>query len=236
MSNLTPQQARFVGEYLVDLNATQAALRSGYSPRTAKQQGSRLLSNDDVAAAIAEAQKALSEKTGITVERVLHELWAIGTADPNELVQFRRTCCRYCWGENHLYQYTEGEMRTRREAHDTKADRSDAAAWDADGLFDEGGGIGYDRRRDPHPDCPECFGEGVGEAIFKDSRKASREARSLYAGVKVTKDGMTVNLHDKVAALQLVGRHLGMFTDKTEHSGPAGGPIQVVTGVPRAGD
>ena len=50
---LTRKQHRFMVEYLVDLNATQAALRVGYSPRTAPQQGSRLLKNVDVQAAIA---------------------------------------------------------------------------------------------------------------------------------------------------------------------------------------
>ena len=50
---LTPKQHRFVTEYLVDLNASQAALRAGYSPRTAPQQGSRLLKNVEVQAAIA---------------------------------------------------------------------------------------------------------------------------------------------------------------------------------------
>jgi len=53
---LTPKQHRFVAEYLVDLNASQAALRAGYSARTAPQQGSRLLKNAQVQAAIAAQQ------------------------------------------------------------------------------------------------------------------------------------------------------------------------------------
>ena len=61
MSDLTPKQARFVEEYLIDLNATQAAIRAGYSTHTADVQGSRLLSNVKVAAAIQAAQTVLSE-------------------------------------------------------------------------------------------------------------------------------------------------------------------------------
>jgi phage terminase small subunit len=53
---LTPKQARFVEEYLVDLNAKQAAIRAGYSPKTAEVQGCRLLRNVQVAAAIQRAQ------------------------------------------------------------------------------------------------------------------------------------------------------------------------------------
>ena len=71
---LTPRQQRFVEEYLVDLNATQAAIRAGYSRKTAQEQSSRLLSNVIVAAAVATAQAKRSERTGITQDRVLTEL------------------------------------------------------------------------------------------------------------------------------------------------------------------
>ena len=63
---ITPKQQRFADEYLIDLNATQAAIRAGYSERSAEQQGNRLLGNDKVAAYIAEAQADRSERTDIT--------------------------------------------------------------------------------------------------------------------------------------------------------------------------
>ncbi len=68
---LTRKQQVFVEEYLVDLNATQAAIRAGYSARTAEQQGPRLLGNVGVAAAIQAAMEARSERTGITQDYVL---------------------------------------------------------------------------------------------------------------------------------------------------------------------
>jgi hypothetical protein len=71
---LTPKQERFVAEYLIDLNATQAAIRAGYSADTAKQQGSRLLTNADVAAAVAARQVKVGNKLEITAERVADEL------------------------------------------------------------------------------------------------------------------------------------------------------------------
>lgn len=82
---LTPRQERFVQEYLVDLNATQAAIRAGYSKRTAKQQGSRLLTNVDIQAALLAKRKALEEQTGVTVERVIGEFALIGFADFGEI-------------------------------------------------------------------------------------------------------------------------------------------------------
>lgn len=71
---LTPKQQRFVEEYLVDLNATQAAIRAGYSERTAESQASRLLRNVKVSTAIEEAQKARSERIEVTQDYVLENL------------------------------------------------------------------------------------------------------------------------------------------------------------------
>ncbi len=68
---LTDKQARFVDEYLVDLNATQAAIRAGYSAKTANEQGARLLANVSVQNAIRERQEVLKMKTEITQEWVV---------------------------------------------------------------------------------------------------------------------------------------------------------------------
>jgi phage terminase small subunit len=70
---LTPKQQRFVEEYLVDLNATQAAIRAGYSEATAKQQGSRLLTYADIAEAIEKATEKRSEETKIDAAWVLQK-------------------------------------------------------------------------------------------------------------------------------------------------------------------
>lgn len=68
---MTPKQERFVQEYLVDLNATQAAIRAGYAPKTAQAQSSRLLSNVMVGQAIAEAQKEVGEALDLDAQYVL---------------------------------------------------------------------------------------------------------------------------------------------------------------------
>ena len=76
--SLTPKQERFVAEYLIDLNATQAAIRAGYSEKTAQQQGSRLLLNVKVQEAIAKGQNKTAAKLEITKERIVEELAKIG--------------------------------------------------------------------------------------------------------------------------------------------------------------
>jgi len=71
---LTAKQARFVDEYLVDLNATQAATRAGYSPHTADSQASRLLKNVKVCSAIAVRQAERAEKTQLTTDWIVERL------------------------------------------------------------------------------------------------------------------------------------------------------------------
>jgi phage terminase small subunit len=79
------KQLRFAQEYLIDLNATQAAIRAGYSAKTASSQGERLLRNVEVQRAVAEAKAARSEKTGIDAAWVLSRLAAEAFADLADL-------------------------------------------------------------------------------------------------------------------------------------------------------
>lgn len=78
MKKLTPKQQRFVEEYLVDLNGTQAAIRAGYSVKTARSQGQRMLTNVDIQKAVQDAQGKRSQRTEITQDAVLKELAKIG--------------------------------------------------------------------------------------------------------------------------------------------------------------
>lgn len=75
---LNKKQQRFVEEYLIDLNATQAAIRAGYSPNTAREQASRLLSNVNVQTEVDKAMAKRSRRTGISQDRVIQELARIG--------------------------------------------------------------------------------------------------------------------------------------------------------------
>lgn len=158
---LTPKQAAFVAEYLLDLNATRAAVRAGYSARTAEQQGPRLLGNVWVAAAIAAAQQDRAQRTEITQDRVLSEIAKIAFGDPRDVM-----------------------------------------TWGPDGV------------------------------VLKDSASLTDDQAMQVAEVSETTSatGGTLKLkkHDKVKALELLGRHLGMFTDKVEATGANGGPMTVI--------
>ncbi|UXC93117.1 terminase small subunit [Sphingobium sp. RSMS] len=214
MAKLDGKQARFVEEYLVDLNATAAYRRAGYVAKgnSAEVNASRLLRNAKVQRAIAAAQQALSERTQITQEMVLRRWWEIATADPNELIQFRRTCCRHCHGDDFGYQWID--TAEFRKAVAAAAMVEDAGPQD---MPSDEGGYGFDKKADPHPDCPKCGGEGREDIHALDTRHLKGPARLLYAGAKITKEGFEIKLQDQGKALENVARHLGMFKDKVEH-------------------
>lgn len=201
----------FAQELTTGLTADAAYEAAGYRPN--RGNAARLKADDSIQARVAELQRRGAERAEASIAGVLRELWAIGVADPNDLIEFRRGCCRHCWGAGFRHQETVGE-RDRRLAQ-WKGDRL-AAAGDPEKEaavpeWDARGGVGYDATRGPNAKCPECFGMGIGEAFLKDTRDLQPAARSLYAGVKVTKDGFEVKLQDKVGALTKVGQHLGMF-------------------------
>ena len=204
---MNAKQQRFVAEYLVDLNATAAYRRAGYTAtgQSAGVNAARLLATARVSAAIAEARGKMAKKLEISAERVMTEAWNILTADARELVEYRVSCCRHCWGAGFRYQRTANEMERARAA------LAQPAAGVKAMPFDSQGGAGFDARRDPNPACPECFGEGQGRALVNDTRRLSPGAASLYAGVRQTKDGVEVKFHSKVDALEKLFKHLGLY-------------------------
>lgn len=85
-SKLTKQQKQFVDEYILDLNATQAAIRAGYSEKTAQEQSSRLLSNVMVSDAVAKAMKSREERVKIDADYVLKRLVQIDEMDVTDIL------------------------------------------------------------------------------------------------------------------------------------------------------
>ena len=108
-ARLTARKQRFVDEYLIDLNAYAAARRAGLSGVNIYH----LLNRGDVQAAIRERRELLEgerSNRSSAARFLLNKLWDIATADPRELVEVRRVPCRYCWGSNGQYQFTNTEM------------------------------------------------------------------------------------------------------------------------------
>ena len=160
---MNAKQKRFCAEYLVDLNATQAAIRSGYSPASAGSIGYELLKKPDIRARIDKGVAEQARRTGINADRVLRELGRIAFVSAPDLID-------------------------------------------------------------------------MDSATLRDG--ASADDRAAIASVKVKTipgpmgDGIEreIRLADKLKALELIGKHLGMFTDKVELN--AVEAVQIVDDIP----
>jgi phage terminase small subunit len=217
-AKLTPHQQRFVEEYLVDLNGTQAAIRAGYSRKSAKAIAHENLQRPAVLEALTAERAKMSARTHIAADDVLQRWVEIARANPNDLVQHRRGPCRYCHGKAHAYQW-----KTPREF----LAAIDCAKADGEPEPTDAGGYGYRTTAPINPDCPECSGEGIGYSLAVDTRHLPPEALALFAGVKQTRDGLEIKMHDQAKALDSIARHLGMFVDHHEIGGKGGGPISI---------
>lgn len=141
IGKLNERQKRFADEYLIDLNATQAAIRAGYSEKTATKIGAENLTKPDIAEYIERRKKARIDRTQITQDFVLMELMKIATADGTDFATV---------GKRNRVTLT------------------------------------------PTDDLPP-------------------EKRAAVATIKKGKNGIEVKTYDKLKALELLGKHLGMF-------------------------
>jgi phage terminase small subunit len=207
---LNTKQKRFVEEYLVDLNGTQAAIRAGYAVIGAATQASRLLLNVEIQALISAGRDQMADTTGITAEKVLERWWQLATANPAEVSQYRRGACRYCHGFDNEYHWID-EAEFARQVKENP-----------DRNLDDFGGYGFKRLARPADDCPRCEGEGIQEAWFADTRDLSPKAALLFDGVKRTVNGIEIKVKDQAAALVQVAKHLGMFTEQVDLSSKDG--------------
>lgn len=211
---LTPQQVRWVEEYLISHDADDASQRSG----VALEDGRRLLATRQIQDAISLASRRALSRQQVYVEDVLRNLVALRDADPNELVELRRVNCRHCHGHDHERQYDDVEYRHALSAHRAAMM---TLPHDQRVPFDELGGPGFRRNAAPNPACPSCDGDGELRVVVKDTRRLSLGARLLYDGVKVGAGGsVEVKMRDRGWAEDRIARYAGMFNDRRPSADP----------------
>jgi phage terminase small subunit len=209
MSKLPMRWQIFIEEYLVDMNATQAAIRSGYTPSDANNRGYLLVRNPQIAPILQARLDERLEAIRMTRERVLDSFADMAEADSNELSELRRVCCRHCYGEvdkktqARAYQFTPAEFARKSE----QWDKPDI------GEFKVKPGNWYDKRKPIDETCPECFGDGLPEVVLKDTRNISRRARSIFGGVKEGKDGVEIKMYSREAALGVLAKHHKLYDE-----------------------
>ncbi|EGS1684509.1 terminase small subunit [Enterobacter cloacae] len=195
---LSAKVKRFIAEYLKDNNATAAAARAGYSD---PNYGRQLIANPNVAHAIAQQQKASIARTLGSADEVLAQMWQIATFDANQLSQYRRGACRYCWGFGHQYQWRDAVEFEEKRLEAVERDRREP---------EDSGGYGYDHNKEPNPECPRCNGDGIGQPYFPDTRKLPAASRLAYSGVKVGKNGVEITAISRERMFEAVMKRLGL--------------------------
>jgi phage terminase small subunit len=166
---MTPKQKLFIGEYLIDLNATQAAIRAGYSKKNATRIGPELLGKTCVSEAIAAAIAERSKRTQVTADRVVQELARIAFMDTRQI---------FTWGPGGVVLRSSGELT------------EDEAA-----------------------------------IVSEVSETTSKDGGSIRA-----------KRFDKLKALELLGKHLGMFTDKVDVNASIVTPASILAALDARGD
>jgi hypothetical protein len=213
------QDELFVQAYLANgMNATRAymTIHPKAKATTARSEGPRLLQNQVIGARVSHLSAERAKKFEVDGEELLRQTAAVANADHRHLTQYVYRCCRFCHGKDHEYQRTVAEMRRDRKKFEREELEREAKAMLADKTFharefDEEGGDGFNEWADPHAECPNCFGKGLGRMEIADTRTLPAEAAILFAGVEETKDGLKVKMHDKMKAQDMLFKHKGLF-------------------------
>ncbi len=196
---LSDQQMIFAQHVVEGKTRVEAYRLAGYTGKgnAAYVTASQLLRNPKVSRYVHHLRNERQRRYAAELDDVIGQLTAIINADPNEISQYRRVNCRYCWGSEHKYQWRDisEQLAAERKA-------------EADGAHppDTSGGIGFVDNGDPNPECPRCNGEGVGEPFFADTRDLEGDARYLLQGVKLGKFGIEILTADKDSARKELAR------------------------------
>lgn len=170
---LPDKQRRFVEEYCIDQNATQAYIRAGYNVKSedvAAVNGVRLLSNAKIRAEVDERLKQLTERSGVTAEKVISEIAKVAFSDITDYLEVDE------------YEYVSGYEK------------------------DEKGNIDINK---------PIIKKYKGVDIFK-TKDIGKNKIGAVGEIRQTKEGISLKLHDKMKALEMLGRNLKLFTDKME--------------------
>lgn len=218
LSELEPHEAVFAMEFARTGKAgpSYRKARPDVLPGSADTQGWALLRNQQVNDAVRVARRSIALDLKIAAVDVLREWYLLATADPAELSRTVLRCCRHCHGEGGGYQWTD-EMEYAKACQDAL---DAVTGTDAQPLLpDCSGGFGYKRYLKPNPQCEACGGEGHRDVFIQDADKLSEGGRRLFAGVKVTKDGIEIKTRDQDAAWLHLAKYIGVITNDVKLKG-----------------
>ena len=208
------RQQRFAEQYVALLAQgkrkteamTAAAIAVGYSPKTALHAASRLVNKPEIKAITERAIAKRADRLEVNGEAVMSYWHGIATC---EIPLPPVGACRYCWGIDHQYQYTQDEARRAMRKH--TADQLKRQPHERV-PFDDLGGEGFDRTKKPHPYCPECHGVGKNYPMVIDADKLTPGQRASIDAITIQKDGsVTLKMRDRSRAMENLQSLMGMI-------------------------
>ena len=212
---LTARERVFIGEYLKDFNATRSAIASGYSPKTAKQQGSRLLTKVNVKEEIERQTGERLNALSIDADEVLRGWADVVNFDVNEIMQYRRVPCPFCYSSDGQPQYTLRRFMEEKAEYERTVTRGGDGAENP--SFLSANSVEFiDETRSPNCNCRVCHGMGVGLPFIADTRKLSPVGKRLYAGFETNRGAVNVVIQSKEKALEGLAKALGVYREKEE--------------------
>lgn len=235
---MTPKREAFAQHYVANGNAAAAYrhafnVRAGTKTTSVEVNAAKVMADTQVALRIdqlrneadAAAAATRDPETGVgTLTWALDRLTQTATADPRELIGLRVGACRHCWGQGHAYHWRAREYVEAVNEAERQRLRDPTVP-----IPDASGGLDFNATKPPHPDCPECHGEGLERVVPRDTDKLSDQALLLYGGVKRKRDGsIEIVMADRGKALELAVRMLGGFHDNVKVGGTIGQLVKMI--------
>jgi phage terminase small subunit len=222
LGECSPLEDEFARSFVMTGNATSAYIAShpGCLERTkrhiVRNYAWAMSNRPAVLARIREYESAAAAATIIDVQAILeHDLQIVqGYKHADEITQYMRVCCRYCYGTDHKYQWVDfaeylAQLGKVEEGNEERRARKVREL----PMPDDAGGYGYEPQAEPNIACPKCEGFGTERVIFADTTKLEGPARAIVKGVKVTANGTEILLHDVDKAKERLLRAKGVFGD-----------------------
>ena len=195
---------------VVRLNNQSAAYREVFGPTTMAPRdvwaaASRTANIYAVSCRIDWLRAQALERSQISVQSLMRDLYDIATADASELTRMIVTACRNCHGDGFEYQWI---------SPDEFAAACEAAAAAKKPLPGCEGGFSFEAHREPHPACPHCYGVGIRTPWVADTTTLTDKARKLFKGIKVKADGsIEILMHDQLAARDQLHKLAGAYKE-----------------------
>lgn len=218
------KELRFACEYVANGGDAAAAyretIRADGTKRQIEARARQLLKDPSVLAKIDELHQRVEKTAVLSAAEIVERLTLIANADLTKLSRVVQRCCRYCYGVGHRYQWRD-DIELEKAARQAKKDKVPAPL--------PSGGFGFKATLPPHPDCPQCDGQGTTDVEVPPAASYGVAEKAAYLGAEHTKYGIKVHYEKPSEALKLIAQTMGMLGPKQQEVAPLSTDVPAVS-------